>query len=232
MTIFELCVEDLEAVRAAGENGADRVEICEDLSLGGLSPHLELVEAAAGLAPSGGMVLMVRPRGGDFVYNQREIDQMCRQAEAFSDFVHQMGREIPVPVELITGALKANGELDEKALAKVREAGGGLNLACHRAFDLTPSLSESLEALESLGYIRVLTTGGHRAQVQVGVLRALVASASPVSILASGGLRAHNVAQVISESGVREIHLRAPFPDARPGTDPQLVREIADILKQ
>lgn len=224
--LVELCVEDLQGVLVARRAGADRVELCQDLSCGGLTPPLGLVRECLAHAPDGGLQVLVRPRPGGFVYSPQEVGQMLRTVTSLL----ALGHRAPVRLGLVVGALRADGQVDTAAAHALRQAAGPAPLTFHRAFDQVPDQGRALEELIALGYDRVLTTGGHPGAAQVGPLAGLVRQAGErITVLVSGGLRAGNVAQVVERTGAREVHMRAPAPDGA-GTDPDQVRAILRAL--
>ena len=224
--LVELCVEDLQGVLVARRGGADRVELCQDLSCGGLTPPLGLVRECLAHAPDGGLQVLVRPRPGGFVYSPEEVGQMLRTVTSLL----ALGHRAPVRLGLVVGALRDDGQVDTAAAHALRQAAGPAPLTFHRAFDQVPDQGRALEELIALGYDRVLTTGGHPGAAQVGPLAGLVRQAGErITVLVSGGLRAGNVAQVVERTGAREVHMRAPAPDGT-GTDPDQVRAILRAL--
>lgn len=228
MTILEICVEDVAGVKTAQEIGIPRVEICADLSVGGVTPSVELVQECAEFAPAIGIVLMIRPRGGDFLYTDEEIQIMCEQAREFSI----LATDLEFPLQMITGAITPEARIDLQAMTRIKDAANGLPMICHRAFDVTKNLRQSLEDLADLGYVRVLTTGGDPAVASVENIKSLVEAESPVTILGSGGLRPHNVTQVVTQTGIQEVHMRTPYADGRAGTDPQMAQAALEALSR
>jgi copper homeostasis protein CutC len=217
--MLEVCVEDAGALQAAITGGADRVELCSALPLGGLTPSAALIEAAA-QAPVPVHVLL-RPRGGDFFYDAAEEELISRDLQ----------RAAATGVAgVVIGASRRNSELDVALLGRLvacaREAGekrgAPLSLTLHRAFDLCPDPVASLEQAISLGFDRLLTSGG-AATAMAGrtVLAALVSQArGRIRILAGGGINPHNVGAILS-TGVDEVHGSCQMPVEQP--DPRLV---------
>ena len=228
MTLIEICVDDAGGVRAAREGGADRVELCRDLSCGGLTPDFGLVEEALDQAPTGGLQVLVRPRPGDFVHTGEEVARIGADIRALA----RLGSGARVPLGFVVGVLEVDGTLNESACRRLRDEAGDAPLTFHRAFDAVPDQEAALERLIDWGYDRVLTTGGHPAVAQTEALRALVDQAGDrIGILVSGGLRSTNVAGIAAASCAREVHLRAPAPQgAACGTDIDEVRRIVAAL--
>ena len=215
MTVIEICVEDAVGVRRARDGGADRIEICTDLSCGGLTPAFDEVAAALEVAPAGGIQVLVRPRPGNFVHSREEVDRIA------SDIVtlRAIGRGTAVRLGFVVGVLADDGSINVYAAAP---------LTLHRGFDQVLDQDRGLDVLMELGYDRVLTTGGHPAAAQPEALARLVErGGEDIIILVSGGLRAHNVAEVVAASGAREVHMRAPGTS---GTDQAEVERIIAAL--
>lgn len=225
MTVVEICVEEALGARVAREGGADRVEICRDLSCGGLTPDLEEVSAALEVAPAGGLQVLVRPRPGDFVHTREEVDLIVRDIRRIS----AAGRAASVPLGFVVGVLTDAGDIDVGAAERLRDEAGGAPVTFHRGFDQLRDQDRGLDVLMELGYDRVLTTGGDPACAQPEALARLVArGGEDIIVLVSGGLRAHNVATVVAASGAREVHMRAP---GQRGTDRAEVERIVAALR-
>jgi copper homeostasis protein len=135
--LIEVCVEGIDGFLAAQEAGADRVELCASLIEGGLTPSLGTVREALKLATIPFHVI-VRPRGGDFLYSEAEFATMVADVVAL--------RDLGV-AGVVVGCLEANGTIDEVRMSTLVTAAGGINVTCHRAFDMTRDPFEALEAL-------------------------------------------------------------------------------------
>jgi copper homeostasis protein len=204
MTAVEICVDSVAGAVLAETAGADRVELCAGLAEGGTTPSIGTVERVLASVDRIGVQVLVRPRGGDFVYSRDEAAVML------ADIAALRALEAAVPVGFVIGALTVDGEIDRGLTAELVAAAAGAPVTFHKAFDATRDLHRSLDELRELGVDRVLTSGGRaRAVDAVAEISALVAAAGEVSILAGGGVRAHNVAELVAATGVREVHLRA-----------------------
>lgn len=227
MVLIELCVQDLDGVRAARSQGADRVELCANLECGGLTPPLTMIDDAVSYAPESGMQILVRPRPGSFVMRNGEATDIARIIEE----IRTRTGSAPVTVGFVVGGLTDCLEIDEEAAARWRDAAGERPLTYHRAFDQVPDRDRALDQLVELGYDRVLTTGGNPTQASIaGLQRLLDRAGQDLTILASGGLRAHNVAGVIAQTGVHEVHMRAPGADGK-STDSKLIGRIVAAVR-
>ena len=224
MTVVEICVEDAVGVRRARDGGADRIEICTDLSCGGLTPAFDEVAAALEVAPAGGVQVLVRPRPGDFVHSREEVDRIASDIVTLA----AIGRGASVPLGFVVGVITRDGQIDVDAAARLRDVAEDAPLTFHRGFDQVVDQDRGLDVLMELGYDRVLTTGGDPAVAQPEALARLVErGGDDIIILVSGGLRAHNVAEVVAASGAREVHMRAPGTS---GTDQAEVERIVAAL--
>lgn len=213
--LVEICVDDLAGVLAAERAGADRVELCADLLEGGTTPSPGMIEQVLDSVSRVGVQIMVRARGGDFVYSADEMRVMLADARAIAG----LSARSTVPVGIVFGALLPDGRVDEDALAAVIEAAAGLPVTFHKAFDETPDLAAAYETLAAHGVERVLTSGGAATAAEgADVLAELSArSATPGSprVLVGGSVRAHNVGDLLERTGADEVHLRAQVPSGR-----------------
>ena len=177
---LEVCVDTVAGLEAAVQGGADRVELCTALSVGGLTPAVGFMELAGRYGVP--VVAMVRPRAGDFVWSEAEVGVMERDIAA--------AREAGL-AGVVLGASLADGRLDGVVLVRLIGAARGMEVTLHRCFDLVPDRGEALEVAVRLGFGRVLTSGGAATAVAgVGRLRGLVGQAAPVLL----------------DAGVRELH--------------------------
>lgn len=197
--LIEACLEYLAEAIAAERVGADRIELCANLAAGGTSPSLDTVRAAVDRVRIP-VVVMIRPRPGDFVYSFCEIDAMCREIDA----ARREGAS-----GVVTGVLDRSGEIDAAALCRLVAAAQLLPVTFHRAFDAVPHHNAALECCIESGVARILTSGGAaRAIDGIALLSQLQARAvGRIAVIAGGGVRADNVQHIIDQTGVREIHL-------------------------
>ena len=199
--LIEACVDSIDSAIEAELGGADRVELCGELLQGGVTPSAGLVGAVC--ARIGIPVFaLVRPRGGDFLYDDDELDVMLRDIEV----IRSMNVE-----GIVIGALTRDGDIDVGTLYTLIAAAGDMHVTFHRAFDFVRDQRIALEALIELGVDRVLTSGGAPTALEgVDALAELVdQGGTEIAILAGGGINASNVAEVVRLSGVKEVHVRA-----------------------
>jgi copper homeostasis protein len=216
VTLVEAATETLDSVLAAERAGANRIELCGDLSEGGTTPGGGLIAAVVGRRRLP-VFVMIRPRSGDFVYSENEFETMIRDIE----LTRTMGI-----AGIVTGALDAEGRVDAKRTRTLVNAAGGLPVTFHRAIDSAVNLPAALEAVIEAGVTRVLTSGGAPTALGgVDVIAALVEQARErVSIIAGGGVREHNVRDVIARTGVREVHARI--------IDEAQMRGLVDVVRR
>jgi copper homeostasis protein len=198
--LVEAVVDTLGAAIIAGRTGAGRVELCATLDNGGTTPAGGLVAAAKSRIATP-VFPLIRPRGGDFVYSNHEIEVMKCDIEV----ARSEGAD-----GIVTGALHTNGCVNIATIRALIAAAGTLPVTFHRAFDATHDLSEALAMLIDAGVSRVLTSGGAKTALEgVDTIARLVEQAKGrIIIMAGGGIREHNVRQVIARTGVTEIHAR------------------------
>lgn len=219
--LLEICVETVAGALAAERGGADRLELCARLDVGGLTPSPALL-AAIRAETSLPLVALVRPRAGDFRATPGERRRMLAQIDQARDAGAQ---------GVALGLLRddASVAVDELAPLVERARSGGLQVCFHRAFDGVADRGAALEALVALGVDRVLTSGGPpRAADGLAALRALVEQAAGrIAIMPGGGVRASDAPRIARESGCLEIHSSAGMP---PGGDAAKVRELREAL--
>ncbi|MBR1682839.1 MAG: copper homeostasis protein CutC [Bacteroidaceae bacterium] len=206
--ILEVCCGSLGSAEAAVEGGACRIELCAALSLDGLTPSIGLVRELRRRFPDLLIHVLIRPREGDFVYSEAELQVMEADIRAAID----AGASA-----IVSGALTAESTVDEDATARLVRAAAGLPFTFHRAFDSVRDPFSALRQLHALGVRRILTSGGApTAEVGIPVLRRLVEqvatlnssphNSSPLTILPGGGVNRHNAARILRETGATEIH--------------------------
>ena len=200
--LIEVCVEGVDGALAAAEGGADRVELCASLIEGGITPSMGTVRAAVA-AVGVPVMVMVRPRGGDFLYSAREFASMLDDVGA----LRSSGA-----AGVVFGCLTADGTIDEGRTRALVEAARPLSVTVHRAFDMTADPVEALEALVRCGVDRVLTSGQQVRGIDgVELLGQLVRQAAGrIVILGCGDLGVETIGRVRREAGLMELHFSAP----------------------
>lgn len=148
--ILEVCVDSYASATAAIAGGADRLELCSALSVGGLTPSAALLRQIRRVSDIPIRCLM-RPRGGDFLYTKEEVEQMAMEMEVLRD----EGAD-----GFVIGCLTADGELDGDAMEPLLKGASGLGLTLHRCIDVSRNLEETYRQAAQLGFDTVLTSGG------------------------------------------------------------------------
>lgn len=219
MTVVEICVDDVAGARVAEECGADRVELCADLLEGGITPSYGMVTAVLEATSRVGVQLLIRPRGGDFVYSPDEVRVMLTDIRTFAGWPR---------VGFVLSGLTPSGSVDELLLATLVAACGAAPVTFSRAFDEVADQFAAMDTLASIGVSRVLTGGGPGPAADGhDRLRALVGHGG-VTVLAAGSVRSPNVSALVASTGVPEVHLRAMRPDG--GRDRTSADEVRAVV--
>jgi copper homeostasis protein len=196
--LLEICFDSVEAAVAAAEGGADRLELCAGLVEGGTTPSRGAIELALERVRVP-IVVLVRPRRGDFLYSKLEIATIERDIDA---------AKAAGAAGVALGVLRADGTIDVENTRALVARARPLAVTFHRAFDFVRDARLGLETLIELGVERVLTSGGAvSAEAGAESIAKLVGSArGRIAIVAGGGVRAHNVKALVERTGVREVH--------------------------
>ncbi len=183
--ILEICVDSLASARAAIAGGADRLELCSALSIGGLTPYAELLQQIRRESNIPIRCLM-RPRAGDFLYTPEEIEQMALQIRN----LRSLGAD-----GFVIGCLTPEGNLDADAMKPLIEAAAGAGLTLHRCIDVSRDLVQTYQDAGKLGIDTVLTSGGARnctsGKEIIGKLLALRDTAGGPEVLIGAGVNAN-----------------------------------------
>ena len=201
MPLCEICVEGVDGAVAAAAAGAGRIELCASLMEGGITPSLGTLRATLA-AVSVPVFAMVRPRGGDFLYSNREFASMLDDVAGF--------REAGA-AGVVFGCLTADGDIDQPRTLALTAAARPMGVTVHRAFDMARDLEAALDALIVCGVDRVLTTGAAVTGLAgLAVLRRLqLRAAGRIVIMGCGALRPDNIGIVRREAGLSELHFSA-----------------------
>jgi copper homeostasis protein len=196
--LIEGCVDSYASCAAAVRAGADRLELCGQLIIGGVTPSPVLfrqVRRDFGVKIN----VLIRPRFGDFLYSKEEIGQMCGEIEMF--------RELGADGAVI-GALTPEGELDREKMSELMSCAGGMDVTLHRAFDMTREPMEALEAAVDLGCRTILTSGQENsAEAGKALLRSLRERAEGrIDVMAGSGVNSRNIRALYDFTGIRVFH--------------------------
>ena len=197
--LIEVCCPSLPAVAKAVEAGADRIELCEQLETGGVTPSLSLISDALKAAGRIPVNVLIRPREGDFVYSPAEVALMAASIRECKN----MGVN-----GVVTGALKSDRSVDAETMRILLAEARPLAVTFHRAFDECDDIRECLEAIIGLGIERLLTSG-HCSNAYEGrfVLRELIGQAAGRIVIMPGcGITQANLDEIAGITGAREFH--------------------------
>lgn len=226
--LLEMSVDTLDAAIAAARGGADRIELCEDLSVGGITPCAELMQQARAQIRIP-IFAMIRTRGGDFCYSAAEFAEMKAQIE-LAKSLRMDG--------VVLGVLTPDGRVDVKRSAELADLANPLPMTFHRAFDELKDLRTGLEDVIETGATRLLTSGGattaaEGARTLTGLLRQ---AGSRITILPGGGIRPVNLKTIARETRASEFHsgLSNLLPPSGRGHEvfEAGVRELVKVLEE
>ena len=201
---LEICANSVASCIEAQKGGAYRVELCAAIPEGGTTPSYGDMVVARELLDIK-LNVIIRPRGGDFLYSALEHKIMRRDIE--------MARQLGVD-GVVIGCLTAEGEVDMKRHRELLDAAGEMSVTFHRAFDMCHDPFDSLEKIISLGCSRILTSGQQQqAEQGIPLLKELVKQAGDrIVIMPGSGINRHNIGVIAKETGAREFHLSARKP--------------------
>lgn len=196
--LIEACVDSHASCMAAARGGADRLELCANLAIGGTTPS-PVVFKQVRRDCDVKINVLIRPRFGDFLYTDIEMEEMCEEIATFRD----LGAN-----GVVIGTLTPEGELDREKMARLIACAGGMDVTLHRAFDMTRDPFEALEAAIELGCRTILTSGqAADAAAGKGLLKELYAKAAGrIDIMAGCGVKKWNIQEIHDEAGVVVFH--------------------------
>ena len=196
--MFELCADSLEAAKTAQAGGADRLELCEDLAISGVTPNDALLDATL-KAVTIPVHVLIRPRGGDFVYTEAEFELMRKQVK----HVKAAGA-----AAVAIGVLLSDGRVDVERTRELAELARPMKVTFHRAFDETANLEEALEDVILTGADCLLTSGGATNVLEGAetIGRLQVQAGDRLELMAGGGLRLTNLSEVVQRSRITCLH--------------------------
>jgi copper homeostasis protein len=214
--LIEACVESVEESVVAERGGAHRLELCANMEVGGTTPSRALF-AAVRARVAVPIAMMVRPRGGNFVYSRGELASMRDDID--------LARELAADV-IVLGVLDDDRTVDAKHTRELVARAGETPVTFHKAFDEVDDQLRALDVLIDAGVSRVLTSGGHAAAIDGAdqLARLVDHAAGRIVIMAGGKVRAPIAHELVARARVREVH-------ARCNTDPRRISDIADALK-
>lgn len=200
--MVEVCANGVESCLAAQQGGADRVELCAGIPEGGTTPSYGEIKVARRVLSTTRLHVIIRPRGGDFLYTDLEIERMAADIAV----CRQLGVD-----GVVFGCLNADGTIDEEKSRYLLECSRGVSVTLHRAFDRVANPEQALETAISLGFDRILTSGQQPKAIQgVDLLARLNRQAAGRIILMAGsGVTEQNISDIRNATGLNEFHFSA-----------------------
>jgi copper homeostasis protein len=201
--LYEICLQSADDVAAAAEAGADRVELCAALFEGGITPSQGMVEQAVAVAAGRVRVhVIIRPRGGDFIYTPYEAEVMLRDIA----LVKAAGAD-----GVVIGALTPDAGIDTGLCARLVAAARPLSVTFHRAFDVTRDPEAAFEDVIALGVDRLLTSGAAPSALEGAdlIARLVDKAEGRVIVMPAGGINERTASRVAAQTGARELHFTA-----------------------
>jgi copper homeostasis protein len=213
--LVEACVESLEESLVAERAGANRLELCDNLAVGGTTPSPQLIDAVRGAVKIPVMV-MIRPRGGSFVHTAQELDQMRRDLDMA--LAHDVDG-------VVLGILDDDNAVDVERVAEFVRLARGTPVTFHKAFDVISDRRAGLDALIDAGVTRLLTSGGAPTALEGAreLAKLVVQAEGRIEIMAGGKVRGSNVGEIVRRAGLREVHARSERDEAQ-------IRAIVEAL--
>lgn len=199
--VLEICAGSIESALAAQSGGADRIELCDNMSVGGTTPSNGMISVCKNLIRIP-IFPIIRPRGGDFVYSDAEFEAMKEDIICFKN----LGCE-----GVVLGILNLDASVDMERCAELISLARPMQVSFHRAFDRCNNLQKGLEDIINLGCERLLTSGGElQATDAIQKIKSLVLqSANRISIMPGSGITDKNIVQIMNETGAKEFHSTA-----------------------
>lgn len=223
MFTLEVCANSVESAINAQKGGANRIELCENLYVGGTTPSFGCIaETLNQLAIP--VNVLIRPRPGDFVYTGMEFRQMLRDVE----ICKKLGAK-----GIVSGILKANGTLDKERTTELVWAAKPLTFTFHRAFDIMPEPLKAFEDIMSCGCNFLLTSGQKSKAIDgAGLIRQLITiGGSKITLIAGGGINHNNILE-LAQLGVTQFHMSGSEIVARYNANHTGLSFTADLLPE
>lgn len=203
--LVEVCANGVESCIAAQEGGADRVELCAGIPEGGTTPSYGEIKVARQVLTTTRLHVIIRPRGGDFLYSDLELERMAADIAVC--------RELGVD-GVVFGCLNADGSFDIEKNRYMMECSKGMSVTCHRAFDRAINPEQALEDVIALGFDRILTSGQRPKAIHGADLLARLnrQAAGRIILMAGSGVTEKNIRELHEVTGLNEFHFSAREP--------------------
>ena len=215
--MVEVCANGVESCLAAQEGGADRVELCAGIPEGGTTPSYGEIKVARRVLTTTRLHVIIRPRGGDFLYSDLEVERMAADIAVC--------RELGVD-GVVFGCLRTDGSIDVEKNRYLMDCAKGMSVTMHRAFDRAADPEQALEDIISLGFDRILTSGQQPKAIQGADLLARLnrQAAGRIILMAGSGVTEDNIAELRAKTGLHEFHFsgRESQPSAMQYVNPNL----------
>ncbi len=195
---LESCCTNLDEVKKACDNGANRIELCERIDLGGITPSKQLLVDSLSVSTIP-INVMIRPRGGNFVYSEDEINRMIEDIWSFKNLDIN---------GYVFGCLTSDNEVDIPAMKKLMTAASGKPVTFHRAFDQVRNPEKALEDIISLGCTHLLTSGNMEDAYagRFNIAKLVEQASGRITIIAGKGIRPQNLKQIAIDSKAPQFH--------------------------
>ena len=221
--IIEICTTSLSSIINAQDAGANRLELCENYLVGGVTPNIEFFEKSLEVSNIP-INILIRPRGGDFIFSNLEIDRMFESIKKFEKY-NISG--------FVVGFLDNKNQLNNTLLSEFRSATDGYELTFHRAFDYLVKQEESLEQLIENKFDRILCSGSkidsEKGLLNLNYLNSL--ALDKITIMPGGGINTNNF-KLFKNAGFNEIHLSAIDKRISLDSNYDIIKEIIEMSKQ
>lgn len=215
--MVEVCANGVESCLAAQEGGADRVELCAGIPEGGTTPSYGEIMVARRVLTTTRLHVIIRPRGGDFLYSDLEVERMAADITV----CQELGVD-----GVVFGCLRADGTIDVERNRYLMECASGMSVTMHRAFDRTADPALALEQVIDLGFDRILTSGQQPQAIRgVDLLAKLNRQAAGrITLMAGSGVNEQNIRTIRDVTGLHEFHFsgRESRPSAMQYVNPNL----------
>ena len=220
--IVEICTTSLSSIVSAQDAGANRVELCENYHVGGVTPNIEFLEKSLDVSKIPINVL-IRPRGGDFIFNNIDLNSMFESIQKFKNY-NISG--------FVVGFLDKKNQLNKTLLSEFRSATDGYDLTFHRAFDYLVDQEKSLEQLIENKFDRILCSGSKiNSEKGLKNLKYLNSLAlNKITIMPGGGINTKNF-KLFKNAGFSEIHLSAIDKRISLDSNYDIIKEIIEMSK-